>query len=152
MDRGKRSLKRSMAVDASGIPLGSGSAPANRYDSALGPHPKGDSEALGGLPELASVHLDRGYDSRLSRERLEELGLRMGDLAEGQACAIFGHESVGCGAHEFVAQHPQEAYVLHGEGGEGDLPLGGLLRRGDHREATIPTTMSPFVVSSKPSP
>jgi IS5 family transposase len=33
------------------------------------------SEAVGALPEGASVHLDRGYDSRLSRERLEELGL-----------------------------------------------------------------------------
>jgi IS5 family transposase len=34
------------------------------------------SEALGALPEGASVHLDRGYDSRLTRERLSELGLR----------------------------------------------------------------------------
>ena len=35
------------------------------------------SEALGcSLPEEASVHLDRGYDSRLTRERLAELGLR----------------------------------------------------------------------------
>jgi IS5 family transposase len=31
---------------------------------------------LGALPEEASVHLDRGYDSRLTRERLAELGLR----------------------------------------------------------------------------
>ena len=30
---------------------------------------------MGGLPEGASVHLDRGYDSRLTRERLLELGL-----------------------------------------------------------------------------
>ena len=35
------------------------------------------SEALGALSEGASVHLDRGgYDSRLTRERLAELGLR----------------------------------------------------------------------------
>jgi len=34
------------------------------------------SEALGALPEGASVHLDRGYDSHLTRERLAELGLR----------------------------------------------------------------------------
>jgi IS5 family transposase len=33
------------------------------------------SEALGALPEGASVHLDRGYDSDLSREHLAELGL-----------------------------------------------------------------------------
>jgi IS5 family transposase len=34
------------------------------------------SETLGALPEGSSVHLDRGYDSRLTRERLRELGLR----------------------------------------------------------------------------
>ena len=34
------------------------------------------SETLGALPEGASVHLERGYDSHLTRERLAELGLR----------------------------------------------------------------------------
>ena len=77
MDRGKRGIKRSMAVDASGIPLGAVSAPANRHDSPLlVPTLKAATETLGSLPERASVHLDRGYDSRLTRERLEELGLR----------------------------------------------------------------------------
>ena len=76
VDRGKRGLKRSMAVDAKGIPLGSVSAPANHHDSPLlVPTMEATSEALGALPEGASVHLDRGYDSRLSRERLRELGL-----------------------------------------------------------------------------
>jgi transposase len=76
VDRGKRGLKRSMAVDAKGIPLGAVSAPANRHDSPLlVPTLEAASEALGALPEAASVHLDRGYDSRLTRERLLELGL-----------------------------------------------------------------------------
>jgi transposase len=76
VDRGKGGLKRSMAVDACGIPLGCVSAPANRHDSPLlVPTLKATSEALGMLPEEANVHLDRGYDSRLTRERLEELGL-----------------------------------------------------------------------------
>jgi IS5 family transposase len=30
---------------------------------------------LGAVAEETSVHLDRGYDSNLTRERLEELGL-----------------------------------------------------------------------------
>jgi len=77
VDRGKGGLKRSMAVDASGIPLGAVSAPANRHDSPLlVPTLEAASEALGALPEGTSVHLDRGYDSRLTRERLAELGLR----------------------------------------------------------------------------
>jgi IS5 family transposase len=76
VDRGKRGLKRSMAVDARGIPLGCVSAPANRHDSPLlVPTLKAASGALGALPEGAMVHLDRGYDSLLTRERLEELGL-----------------------------------------------------------------------------
>src|SRR5919107_5388660 len=64
VDRGKRGLKRSMAVDAKGIPLGTVSAPANRHDSPLLVATlKAASGSLGALPEGASVHLDRGYDS-----------------------------------------------------------------------------------------
>jgi hypothetical protein len=36
---------------------------------------KAATDTLGSLPEEASVHLDRGYDSLLTRERLEQLGL-----------------------------------------------------------------------------
>ena len=43
-------------------------------DSPLLAPTLGALETLG-VPEWASVHLDRGYDSRLSRERLLELGL-----------------------------------------------------------------------------
>jgi len=76
VDRGKRGIKRSMAVDASGVPLGGVIAPANRHDSPLLiPTLEAASEALGVLPEETSIHLDRGYDSRLTRERLLELGL-----------------------------------------------------------------------------
>jgi hypothetical protein len=76
VERGKRGVKRSMAVDARGIPLGAVSAPANRHDSPLlVPTIEATSEALGTLPEEASVHLDRGYDSKLTRQRLEELEL-----------------------------------------------------------------------------
>jgi hypothetical protein len=48
VDRGKRGIKRSMAVDASGIPLGAVSASANRHDSPLlVPTLEAASEALG---------------------------------------------------------------------------------------------------------
>ena len=33
------------------------------------------AETLGGLPEGTNVHLDRGYDSKATRERLKERGL-----------------------------------------------------------------------------
>lgn len=77
VDRGKRGIKRSMAVDAKGIPLGTVVAPANRHGSPLlVPALRAASAALGAPPEGASVHLDRGYDSRVTRERLAGLSLR----------------------------------------------------------------------------
>jgi transposase len=76
VDRGKQGIKRSTAVDAVGIPVGGVSAGANRNDSPLlVPTLQHASASVGGLPDLASVHLDRGYDSSLTRERLEELNL-----------------------------------------------------------------------------
>jgi hypothetical protein len=76
VDRGKQGTKRSMAVDERGIPLGAVSAPANRHDSPLlAPTLDAVIETLGVLPEGTSVHLDRGYDSDLTRERLEDRGL-----------------------------------------------------------------------------
>ncbi len=76
VDRGKRGLKRSMAVDAKGIPLGSVSAPANRHDSPLLiPALEAESGSLGALPEGTTIHLDRGYDSRRTSQRLLELEL-----------------------------------------------------------------------------
>jgi IS5 family transposase len=85
VDRGKRGIKRSMAVDAEGIPLGAVSAAANRHDSPLlVPTLEAVAETLGTLPEGASVHLDRGYDSPLTRERLAELGLRWETSGKGK--------------------------------------------------------------------
>lgn len=76
VDRGKMGLKRSMVVDASGVPLGAVWAPANRHDSPLlVPTLEATFETLGGLTEERNVHLERGYDSRLTRERLAQLGL-----------------------------------------------------------------------------
>lgn len=75
VDRGKGGIKRSMVVDAKGIPLGAIAAPANHHDSPLLEETLDTMEIVGELPERMSVHLDRGYDSKLTRERLKELGL-----------------------------------------------------------------------------
>ena len=56
--------------------MGNVSAPANRHDSPLlAPTLDAVVETLGALPERTSVHLDRGYDSDLTRERLEDRGI-----------------------------------------------------------------------------
>ena len=75
VDRGKRGLKRSVVVDGRGIPIGSVTAPANRLDSPLLVPTLEAARALGMAPEGATVHLDRGYDSGLTRLRLLEFGL-----------------------------------------------------------------------------
>jgi transposase len=77
VDRGKQGMKRSAAVDAEGIPIGGVTDPANRHDSPLlVPTLEHAAESVGGgLPEGSRVHLDRGYDSKATRERLEERGL-----------------------------------------------------------------------------
>jgi hypothetical protein len=90
VDRGKQGTKRSTAVDGRGIPLGTVSAPANRHDSPL-LVPTLEHAALGsvgGLPEEASVHLDRGYDSFVTRKRLEERGLNAEIAKKGQPAPL----------------------------------------------------------------
>ena len=63
VDRGKRGIKRSMAVDACGIPLAIVIAPANRHDSPLLADTLDTIQRLGELPDRASVRLNRAYDS-----------------------------------------------------------------------------------------
>jgi transposase len=75
VDRGKQGIKRSTLVDAKGIPLGAIAAPANCHDSPLLDETLDTMEVLGELPERMSVHLDRGYDSQATREKLKSRGL-----------------------------------------------------------------------------
>jgi transposase len=89
VDRGKQGTKRSTAVDGRGIPIGGVSAPANRNDSPLlVPTLEHVSASVGGLPDLASVHLDRGYDSFVTRERLKERGLNAQIAKKGQPAPL----------------------------------------------------------------
>jgi len=75
VDRGKQGLKRSVASDACGVPLGIVSDGANRHDSPLlGPTLDAAKEQVGALPEVVNVNLDRGYDSAKSRALIAELG------------------------------------------------------------------------------
>jgi transposase len=76
VDRGKRGIKRSTALDGEGIPIGGVTDSANRHDSPLlVPTLEHAWASVGRLPEGTRVHLDRGYDSELTYERLEERGL-----------------------------------------------------------------------------
>jgi len=75
VDRGKGGLKRSIATEGAGIPLGIVSAGANRHDSPLlEPTLAAAKAQVGPLPDRVTGHLDAGYDSGVTRELLAELG------------------------------------------------------------------------------
>lgn len=75
MDRGKQGTKRSLMVDALGIPIGCVIAGANRHDSPLLASTLEQLSRFGfDLPEHITVHLDAGYGSRKTRNPLESLG------------------------------------------------------------------------------
>jgi DDE family transposase len=76
VDRRKGGLKRSVATENYGIPLGIASAPSNRHDfPLLAPTLQAAADQLdGALPGERACHLDAGYDSRSTRQTLSELG------------------------------------------------------------------------------
>jgi len=81
VDRRKGGLKRSVAADATGVPLGLVAAGANRHDSPLlGPTLDRMREQVGPLPPAVTVHLDRGDDSHVTRALLATLGFA-GEIA-----------------------------------------------------------------------
>jgi transposase len=81
VDRGKGGLKRSTAVDASGIPLAAVTAAANRHDPPLLGETLDALGALGEMPGGARVHLDRACDSAPTRRELAARHL-VGEISE----------------------------------------------------------------------
>ena len=88
VDRGKQGTKRSTAVDAAGIPLATISAGANRHDSPLLAPTLDALPGLGPLPEHVTVHLDRGYDSRITRNLLAGRGLGAAIAQRGKPAPV----------------------------------------------------------------
>lgn len=96
VDRGKQGLKRSVASDACGVPLGIVSDGANRHDSPLlGPTLAAAKEQAGAMPEAVNVNLDRGYDSIKSRVLIGELGFSAEIACKGVPAPIQASTSAG---------------------------------------------------------
>jgi hypothetical protein len=90
VDRRKGGLKRSVATEAAGIPLGIAAAGANRHDSPLlAPTPGAAISQLGGIvPEERTCHLDAGYDGQPARQALTGLGFAGQIAAKGVPAPI----------------------------------------------------------------
>jgi transposase len=84
-DRRKQGLKRSVAVEAGGIPLATLPAPANHRDdgllaATLEAAATITAAAAGPLPGTLTVHLDAGYDYQPCRQVLADRGM-VGQIA-----------------------------------------------------------------------
>jgi IS5 family transposase len=74
-DRAKTGWKWSIATDLFGIPIGRVIDGANRNDSVLLEPTLQAVAARGLLPDIETLHLDKGYDSALTTRRCHGLGL-----------------------------------------------------------------------------
>lgn len=75
VDRGKQGLKRSTLTDAAGVPLHLVSAGANCHDAPLLAPTLAGLDGWGSAAAGSTVHLDRGYDSGVTRTLLTALAL-----------------------------------------------------------------------------
>jgi transposase len=76
VDRGKLGWKWSLATDRNGIPLGVVAAPGNRTDMVLLPATLEAVDDQGLLEEVETLHVDRGYNNRVVRRHVRDLGIR----------------------------------------------------------------------------
>ena len=74
-DRGKLGWKWSVAVERHGIPIGWAIDAANRHDIRLLEPTLDAVKACGLLGDIDTLHLDRGYDFPIIRQRLAAYGL-----------------------------------------------------------------------------
>lgn len=128
VDRGKPGRKRSVAVDAAGIPLATIAAPANRHDSPL-LEPTLDALGFGDRP--MTVHLDRGYDSGATRMRLASRGLMAAITAKGMPASITASQ-------RWVVERTNawsNAHMVHRTPGHRGRVLDRLLGGDHHRRA-----------------
>jgi transposase len=80
VDRRKQGLKRSVAVEAGGIPLAALPAPANQRDDGLLAATLDAIGPVGPLPAWPMVHLDAGYDYQPCRQVLAARAM-VGEIA-----------------------------------------------------------------------
>jgi transposase len=74
-DRGKLGWKWSILTDLNGIPVGWAIDGANRHDSVLFPPTLDDVGSRGLLADIETLWLDKGYDSKATRELIAERGI-----------------------------------------------------------------------------
>ena len=114
VERGKQGTKRSVAVDATGIPLFLVAAAANAHNSPLlEPTLAGIPDMVGPLPEGAGMHLDAGYDSGKTRDLLEILGYTPHIATKGKPAPLQATKRWPAGAHPLLDEWVRQTATVH---------------------------------------
>jgi hypothetical protein len=112
VDRRKQGLKRSVAVEAGGIPLAAVPAPANRRDDGLLAATLDAIGAVGPLPAQPVVHLDAGYNYQPCRQILTMRGM-VGEIATRGVPARSTLAAGGGQARPCLGQPGRQAVLVH---------------------------------------
>lgn len=108
----QQGMKRSVLVDADGMPLGRVLIGANRHDSVVLPATLDLLNDLGPLPEEITVHLDAGYDSAKTRDELAACDLTGRIAHKGEKAPIQASQRWPVERTNRLAQRVQPAPTL----------------------------------------
>jgi transposase len=144
VDRRKQGLKRSVAVEAAGIPLAALPAPANHRDDGLLAATLDALGAVGPLPERPVVHLDAGYDYQPCRQVLTTRGRGGPDRHSRGASADPGRPPVGDRAHPCLGNQYGKLRWVHRTASAGRRVLAGVGQRRHRLWPARPPRLDPL--------
>ncbi|MDP9797021.1 hypothetical protein J2S43_005533 [Catenuloplanes nepalensis] len=146
VDRGKGGMKRSTGADATGIPLGIVSTSANRHDSLLLRDTfSACSTQIGHRwPDRVAAHLDAAYDSRRTRDLLDELGFDADIARKGVPAPIQAGKRWVVERTNLLDERLRQDPPLHRPQGHHHRLLPLPRRRDRHCPSTHPTRPNPL--------
>jgi transposase len=150
VDRRKQGLKRSVAVEAGGIPLAAVPAPANRRDDGLLAATLDAIGAVGPLPAQPVVHLDAGYNYQPCRQILTMRGM-VGEIATRGVPARSTLAAGGGQARPCLGQPGRQAVLVHRAATAGGRVLAGVGQRRHHLWPTGPLRLDPLPLAGSPT-
>jgi transposase len=151
-DRRKQGRKRSVAVEAGGIPLAMLPAPANQRHDGLLAATLDAIAAVGVLPARPVVHLDAGYDWKPCRQVLVDRGMTGQIATPGAADTDPGGPPVGDRAYPCGGQPGRQAALVHPAPPAGGGVLAGVGQRRHRRWPAAPPRLDPLPLQAPTKP
>jgi transposase len=152
VDRRKQGLKRSVAVEADGMPLAAVPAPANHRDDGLLAATLDAIVGVGSLPAQPVVHLDAGYDYQPCRQVLTERGMASEIAARGVPAPIQVGPPLGDRADPRLGQPVRQAALVYRTPPAGGRVLAGAGQRRHRLWPAGPPRLDPLPVAGPPLP